>query len=115
MSTSSGKLGGPLKLVWQRLHQETLKNLHAACQKYNEDMVVKVDLFHCMRQFTSLPAPSTAQTAIFHWFSTPSAVTVKEQTSEEFLLDAGNYIIHTTVNVCNLSASYMHTKHKYFI
>ncbi|KAK7133574.1 hypothetical protein R3I94_015453 [Phoxinus phoxinus] len=29
-----------------------LKNLHAACQKYNEDMVVKLDLFHCMRRFT---------------------------------------------------------------
>lgn len=29
-----------------------LKNLHAACRKFNEDMVVKLDLFHCMRRFT---------------------------------------------------------------
>ncbi|XP_039534234.1 uncharacterized protein LOC120483343 [Pimephales promelas] len=29
-----------------------LKNVNAACQKYNEDMVVKLDLFHCMRRFT---------------------------------------------------------------
>lgn len=29
-----------------------LKNLHAACRKFNEDIVVKLDLFHCMRRFT---------------------------------------------------------------
>ncbi|XP_052390539.1 uncharacterized protein LOC127938152 [Carassius gibelio] len=29
-----------------------LKNLHAACRKFNEDMVVKLDLCHCMRRFT---------------------------------------------------------------
>ncbi|MCI4389317.1 hypothetical protein PGIGA_G00096590 [Pangasianodon gigas] len=31
---------------------------------------------------------TTPQTVLFHWFSTPSPVTVKEQRSEEFLLDA---------------------------
>ncbi|KAB5583884.1 hypothetical protein PHYPO_G00100970 [Pangasianodon hypophthalmus] len=29
-----------------------LKNLCASCLKYNEDIIVKLDLFHCMRRFT---------------------------------------------------------------
>ncbi|KAB5539725.1 hypothetical protein PHYPO_G00092450 [Pangasianodon hypophthalmus] len=185
MSTCSGMPGGPLKLSWQRLLQGNLKNLCASCLKYNEDIIVKLDLFHCMRRFTrecvsehhplyssfchflfaafsvvdqsgleklknayrfcgiepanptkqhirehcrtKVPHPrelvqtmeevlqhfhlakdsnnifalnvkdsscctrepeTTPQTVLFHWFSTPSPVTVKEQRSEEFLLDA---------------------------
>ncbi|KAI7790273.1 hypothetical protein IRJ41_004966 [Triplophysa rosa] len=29
-----------------------LRNLSASCRKYNEEMDVKLDLFHCMRRFT---------------------------------------------------------------
>ncbi|XP_053092416.1 uncharacterized protein LOC117599093 isoform X2 [Pangasianodon hypophthalmus] len=29
-----------------------LRNLCASCLKYNEDIIVKLDLFHCMRRFT---------------------------------------------------------------
>ncbi|KAL1277039.1 hypothetical protein QQF64_023712 [Cirrhinus molitorella] len=52
----------------------------------------------CLEDTSSAETPlapepkATPQTVIFHQFSTPSAVTVKEQTSEECLLDAGGRV-----------------------
>ncbi|XP_053481092.1 uncharacterized protein LOC128607877 [Ictalurus furcatus] len=38
--------------ILAQVTSENLKNLCAACLKYNENIIVKLDLFHCMRRFT---------------------------------------------------------------